>query len=73
MRRKTLYDSTDDHDNGAGKDGASSSPPIVDNRNEGEGEDSTERIRSGNDTLERACRVSKVCERREHDADITCD
>lgn len=50
--RETLDDRTDDHDDRTIHDGASTSKPSIDYRNKRQRENSSKRVRRGDDALE---------------------
>ncbi len=60
MLRETLDDGPDGHDSGAEEDRPSSAIPVVDDGHKGERQNSTERVRGGNDALQLATLVS-IC------------
>jgi hypothetical protein len=60
VRRETLDQGTNEHDDGSPKDGPSAAKPIVDPGNEGQRKDGAKRVGSRNDALQGRLRVAKV-------------
>jgi hypothetical protein len=58
--REALKQSTDNHDNGSAEDGPPTAKTLVDEGNQGQRQNGTERVGGGNDALEGALRVAEV-------------
>ena len=64
MLRETLDEGTDDHDDGAAKDGPATTELVVDDGDEGQRQNGAERVGGGDDALEGANGVVEVWVRR---------
>ena len=57
---ETLNQCADAHNNRAAKDRPASAKFVVDDRDEGQGQDTSERVRCCNDTFERSLGIAKI-------------
>ena len=61
MLRETLNQGADDHYDGAPHDGPTATKFVVDNGDKGQGQNGAQRVGSGDDALEGALGVVKIC------------